>query len=275
LRDLLTKTPAHVWQNHPRLNPNYKPDESAKFDVGKLAHSLFLEGVDCCCVIDPKDYPAGNGNIPKGWTNPSIRAARDVARDAGKVPMLPEEAASVVDMVKAATVQLAESELGIINLRAEGDAERSYVWQEDGIWCRARPDWLSKDRTIALDYKTTSSSANPNAVAKSMANFGYAVQASFYKRGIKAVDGVEPTFIFLFQEVDPPYLCSFIGLSPAWQEIGNQQVNAGIMLWRECIKSGVWPGYTNKVCYPDCPPWILSDWEMKQFDLGAEHQEEL
>jgi len=43
---LLTQTPYHAWLAHPRLNPDYMPDEDSKFDIGTATHAMLLEGVD-------------------------------------------------------------------------------------------------------------------------------------------------------------------------------------------------------------------------------------
>lgn len=260
---LLNETPAHAFIDHPRLNPDYKPENNSKYDIGSAAHSLFLEGKDKAVIVDADD-----------WRTKAAKETRDAAWSEGKIPLLTKDSGKVNAMILAAKQALSESELGIKDLQKEGISERSYFWQENGIWCRVRPDWLKHDRSIILDYKTSSVSANPNVVSRAMANMGYAVQAEFYKRGVKAVDGVEPTFIFLFQETTAPYLCSLIGLSPAWQELGKQQVNTGIMLWKECIESGNWPGYTEKICYPDLPPWIKDGWEMRRMDIESGLQED-
>src|SRR5215472_13975214 len=39
---LLERSPLHAWYAHPRLNPDYAPDDDTKFDIGNLAHTLLL-----------------------------------------------------------------------------------------------------------------------------------------------------------------------------------------------------------------------------------------
>jgi hypothetical protein len=56
-------------------------------------------------------------------------------------------------MVAANQKFISTTELaGIFEL---GEAEQSILWQEDNAWCRCRPDLLSSDRRIVVDYKTT------------------------------------------------------------------------------------------------------------------------
>ncbi len=44
LKAFITDSPLHGWTQHPRLNPDYEEKTDAKFDVGKAAHALFLQG---------------------------------------------------------------------------------------------------------------------------------------------------------------------------------------------------------------------------------------
>ena len=62
-------------------------ETSAEMDAGTVAHAILLEGnSDVVTIIDPTNHPAEKtGNIPDGWTNKSIRAARDSARASGKL----------------------------------------------------------------------------------------------------------------------------------------------------------------------------------------------
>ena len=135
-------------------------------------------------------------------------------------------------------------------------------------WNRIRPDWGSKDKKLAVDYKTTGTSADPNEFSKNIFNMGYDIQETYYKRGAKTVSCVEPKFVFVVQETVPPHLCSFIGLSPEFQEIGHQKVDYGLFMWNECISLGKWPGYPNKLCWVEPPGWAMAAWESKAQSIG-------
>jgi hypothetical protein len=266
LADLINKTPAHVKYSHPRLNPFYvQPEDRDVFSIGTAAHSLFLEGIDCCAVIEASD-----------WRSKDAKAARDDARAAGKTPLLKKDYDKVQAMVDAAHEQLAASELGIKDLHSEGDSELSYIWKEEnGSYCRVRPDWISNDKIanggkskLIIDYKT-SESADPNVFAKKVVQFGYDIQENFYPRGVQSVEGGElPFFIFMIQETVEPFLCSFINLMPQWREIGSSKVDYGLFLWNQCIRSGNWPGYDKRVATVDCPPWVAAQWEAIATNIG-------
>ncbi len=262
--DLLFRSPAHAWFKHPRLNPDFKKDEGEKnFDLGQAAHSLLLEGIDNATVIEAND-----------WKTKKAKEERDEARSQGKIPLLPHQYEEVLMIVLTAKVDILDcKELGITDLQAYGDSEMSYFWKEDDTWLRVRPDWVSKDHKLILDYKTTGTSANPSDLGRHIVNMGYDIQASLYSRGVKAIQGGDPKFVFVFQEIEPPYLCSFIGLPPDFMEMGKQKVEYGIFLWQECMSKNEWPGYPSKVCWVDPPAWSLAAWEGKAQSIGIGGEE--
>ena len=49
------------------------------------------------------------------------------------------------------------------NAFTEGKPEQTIIWREDnGIWCRARLDWLHDSHLIIDDYKSTGRSVAPD-----------------------------------------------------------------------------------------------------------------
>jgi hypothetical protein len=162
IQDLIYRSPAHAWFNHPRLNPNFKPEEGEKkFDIGQVAHSLLLEGLDNAAVIEADD-----------WRTKAAKEQRDKARSEGKVPLLLHQFEEVGKMVTAADRQIIackELGIGIISLESE-NSETSCIWQEEETWFRIRPDWISKDHKLIVDYKTTGISVNPSELARHIVN---------------------------------------------------------------------------------------------------------
>ena len=139
---LISRSPAHARRQHPRLSPDFVPEESDAFDLGTAAHAYVLEGGFNLEIIDALD-----------WRTQAARAARDAARAAGKTPVLAHRFVLVQAMAEAAREQLARHAARPIPL-TNGQAERTLVWQEEGVWCRARLDWLHEDHRMVDDYKT-------------------------------------------------------------------------------------------------------------------------
>ena len=64
----------------------------------------------------------------------------------------------------------------------KGLTELSYFSEDlGGIRAKCRPDWISSDGHTVVDLKTTQD-ASPKGFQKSIANFGYHIQASWYLR---------------------------------------------------------------------------------------------
>lgn len=258
-RIIISQSPQHAWFAHPRLNPKHQSVNSDRFDLGTACHSLLLEQSDNKIVyLDFDDFR----------TN-AAKAGRDEARAKGLTPILRKYETSMKDMVSQAIIKIKNSEIN--GIFQNGKPEQTLVWQEGAAWCRARLDWLQADNKVILDYKTTES-AEPEACVRKIASMGYDMQASFYKRGLVACGGSEDAvFVFLFQEITPPYACCLVGLSNTFIEIADQKVNDAIEIWTDCMKNGKWPSYSDNVHYADPPNWLLSQYmaemEAKANDL--------
>jgi len=252
IKDLLFRSPAHAYWNHPDLNPNFKKDDGeSKFDIGTASHSMLIESPESIAIIEADD-----------WRTKAAKEERENARKDGKTPLLKHQFDQALVMVRSAMAQIrACKELGITDLSDDGDSELSYIWTEDKTWLRVRPDWISKDRKILIDYKTTVASANPSDYVKIALSTGVDIQASLYPRGVKAIEGIEPKFILVVQEAYEPFLCSFISFTPQFLEMGKSKVDYGIFQWNKCMETNEWPGYPNRICWIEPPAWALTAWE--------------
>ncbi len=235
------------------LNPQ-KPtadDSSDVSRIGTVAHSALLEGhADFVQVVDAKD-----------WRTTAAKDAKAAAISAGKVPMLAHQMPTVRGMVDAARAFIASLEHTEPAIWAAfqpggGDSEAVMVWEDrSGVLCRARPDRISADRSVIIDVKTGGTSAEPDAWSKQMVRMGYHVSAAFYRRGAETIFGKAPTYVFLAQEQEPPYLCSLIGIEPAGLELAARRVDRGLRQWAMCARANRWSAYPNRVCYVELPVW--------------------
>jgi PDDEXK-like domain of unknown function (DUF3799) len=246
---LLDQSPLHAWLAHPRLNPKFEREGDSRFDLGSAAHMMLLERrSDAIVRVDAKD-----------WRTNAAKEARDMAQVQGKYAVLEHQYGDIVRMVQAAREFVEESELG--HILDEGDAEQTLVWQDGAVHCRARPDLVSKDRRIIVDYKTTES-AQPDAFGRQIGRMNYDLQAQFYMRGVENLSGREDTaFVFLVQEITPPYACSLASLSNAYELVGAAKVKRALALWDRCLSTNNWPGYENRVHYIEPPAWQLAELE--------------
>lgn len=250
---LCTQSPIHAWAAHPRLNPDYKQAEADHFDIGTCAHALLLEGVEKVEVVEAKD-----------WRTNAAKEQRDTARAEGRVALLAAQWDDVQAMVTAARIQLDGIAATPKLLAEDGQPEQTLLWEEDGVYCRARPDWLHDNHKAIDDYKTTGRTANPTAWTRTLFNVGYDIQAAFYLRGLHALTGIDAEWRWIVQETQPPYALSVVALTPAALELANDKVEYAIRRWRDCLESGIWPGYPTDICYAEVPSWNEYAWMEKE-----------
>ena len=249
IKTLLNKTPRHAWMDHPRLNPQFqRREDESKFDLGTAAHAMLLEGVNKAKRIDAED-----------WRTKAAKEARDMARADGLLPMLPDQYAAAMAMHEAARDYIDSTALrGILQA---GKPEQTLIWRERHAWCRARLDWLSEDREIILDYKTTAVDGPGDFMRRNIIAHGYDTQAVFYPRGMQALGHRRPRFLFLVQETAAPFLCYLVEPAESMVELATGKVTRALALWGECVGSNRWPGYSTNVHQAEAPVWALKEEE--------------
>lgn len=250
---LLDRTPRHAWFAHPRLNPAHEEEHNAAFDLGTAAHDLLLCGEGRFAVIDAAD-----------WRTNAAKEERDEAYERGLTPLLVDQMERVKLMVSLARLQLDQHEQAR-DAFSDGQPERTLVWQEGGIWCRCKLDWMPNKpgpARIFPDYKTTGDSAHPDEWGtRQLFNLNYDVQAAFYRRGIRAVFGIENAhFWFVVQETSAPYALSVVSPTPAALAMADRKVTEAIRMWGWCLQNDRWPGYPNQTAFVDPPAWQEKKW---------------
>jgi hypothetical protein len=195
---------------------------------------------DAIIVVDAPD-----------WRTKAAKEQRDAAQAAGCFAVLAHQHTAIVEMVKAAREFIQTTELaGILET---GTAEQTILWQEGPTYCRARPDLMSADGHICLDYKSTAS-ANPEDFIRQIGRMQYDLQAEFYLRPMP-----DATFVFLAQEIEAPYACSLVSLANSYREVGQAKVKRALMLWERCMATNTWPAYSTQIHYAEPTPWMLTD----------------
>lgn len=242
-RTLLSRSPLHAWSEHPKLGGVIGKDTDA-MDIGTILHSVILEGdLSKIAVLEVDDF-----------RTKAAREMRDDARANGLIPIKAANWAEMQTAIDTVTKRIA-AHGATPDLFKDGKPEQTLVWKEGSVTCRARLDWLRDDLTAIDDLKTTAMSVSPLALQRSVFNAGYDVQAAFYLRGLKILTGKDAQFRFVFVEVEPPHDVTVIDLSPAALALANEKVQFAIDIWRKCLMSGNWPGYTTRVATLDPPAW--------------------
>lgn len=120
--------------------------------------------------------------------------------------------------------------------------ELSFFGKLKDVDVRCRPDVLRDGRLMA-DLKTTDD-ASFHAFQKSIYNYKYFRQAAFYCDVVTQVTGeTYDTFTIIAVEKSPPYAVQVFVLDEATLEKGREEYERGLLIYRECLASDVWPAY--------------------------------
>ena len=220
---------------------NQSPPSKA-FDIGRVVHTLVLgEGGDVV-VVDAEN-----------WMTKAAKEQRAAAYEAGATPLLASEYDAALAMRDAVMAHPVAAELF-----AEGAAEQSGWWNDEptGITLRFRPDWLGNLGAwpVCGDLKTTVS-ADPADFGRSVAKFGYNLQAAWYLAGLAAHGIDDARFLFVCVEKTPPHPVSVIELDAEAIDQGRIDMRRAIDLYRHCLDTDTWPAYGDGVHTISLPPW--------------------
>lgn len=246
---LVEASPAHARAAHPKLSPNLERADDDKFAMGTCIHALLLQGET---VFDRLAFDS--------WRTDAAKAAKAEAWAHGRIPLLIKDADRVDEMIEAVRAQIAQLDVDPLPF-TDGLPEQTLVWEEDGVLCRARLDWLRADYTVCDDLKTTSRYANPEAWQRGpLYDHGADLQAAMYLRGVYAVTGQRSLWRWVVVETQPPYALSVIAPTAAVLALGDAKVEMALAKWRRCLETGEWPAYPRTVVEAELPAWIESRW---------------
>jgi exodeoxyribonuclease VIII len=101
---------------------------------------------------------------------------------------------------------IAENKKALGFLEQPGQCERTFTWtdQPTGIRIKCRPDKLL-DCNLVVNLKTCADSS-PRAFLKTVRQFGYHRSAALEVSGILKATGIEPDFMWVAVETEPPHV---------------------------------------------------------------------
>lgn len=135
---------------------------------------------------------------------------------AGEVIFLtPEQMDSILWMAEGRARIVAD--LGLDPFEEPGESECAYFWNdESGVRGKALVDRELTDLPWIVDVKTTARPLDAHSIQRSAADFGWAIQAAWYVRGVRACRPVGDDLLFgfaVFQSV-PPFSVRFMPVPP-------------------------------------------------------------
>lgn len=256
-RLLIDRSPLHAWTASPRLNPDWAPRITKEFDLGRAIHRAVLGNGEEFCVY-PVVALSSDGRA-------STKAAKEFeaeCRDAGRTPLKPDE----FDMVMAAqrSVRRKLRAMGIVIDPAH--SEVTAIAEIDRVMCRAMLDYVPPGQPWALDLKSTTD-ASPDACIRAVTSWGYDVQGEHYAQAWEAATGERRRIRYVFVEKTPPFEVSVVelfsqpGHEADWGENAANKVWYARRLWRDCLETGIWPGYPAQVAIVGAPGFYRAKWD--------------
>ena len=225
---------------------NPQPHKPA-FDLGHAAHRHVLNDGADIIEIDAPD-----------WRTKAAKAERDEAHEAGNTPLLSKDVRLVEKM--AAAIRRDDIASALFNPE-HGQPEQTLIWHDEltGVTCRVRLDWLpnpTNGRLIIPDYKSCHS-AEPQALRRSIGQFGYHQQADFYLTAAKALGlaGDDAAFLFVCQEKTPPYLVTVVELDGTAMKIAAARNRWARETYAYCTERDQWPSYVDGIAHLALPAW--------------------
>lgn len=136
-------------------------------------------------------------------------------------------------------------------LNGDGPRELSILWQENGLFCKARIDKVCYEERILADLK---SCANIEAFPNSIGRFGYHRQMAHYQAGWKMLTGDTLTPWLIAVESSDPYTVQAAPLHEESLALGHANRAALLDTLWDCLEAKHWPPMPNPTHW-HVPAW--------------------
>jgi hypothetical protein len=245
--DQVAKSPLHYWARY--LDPNrVVPEPTPAMAIGSAVHTHVLE-------LDQWDarYVSAPDGIDRRTKAGKAEWEAFTTAATGRTVLPKADADLVMRMAHSVFTHPAAAML----LALPGKAETTHMWTDaaTGLQCKCRPDWLTDDGRLLVDLKTTEDAGR--GFAKSIAQWRYHVQASWYLDGIEQATGTRPEqFLFLCVEKKAPYAVAVYAADAEMIAAGAQAAARDLDVLATCKAAGAWPGYSDQIEPISLPPWM-------------------
>ena len=139
-----------------------------------------------------------------------------------------------------------------------GMSEVSIFFSYQGLRCKVRLDWISKNGDL-VDYKTTDT-ANPERFMRKCFDLGYPLKMALQREGFKAAFGQKPLrTMLLAQEKNSPFVVAPFAMTTKTLMIGYAQLREAIATFKWCRDNNTWPTYGGGNVIDLDPPYYLEN----------------
>lgn len=204
-KSMLWKFRRRVSAYHREFVLGEKPPFAATraMNLGDLTHAALLEPYRL--ATDYVAYPDHVLGTNGAASTKAAKEFRDEHESAGRVVLKAEDFAAASAMVESVRTAIGPW------LDVPAKIEHALYWVDSasGVRCKCRPDWLvlNEGAAFVLDVKTTTD-VSPDEFRRKVETFGYWLQDAHYSAGVRALTGIDPTFLFVVVETEWPWQCA-------------------------------------------------------------------
>jgi hypothetical protein len=223
---------------------------SDAFSMGHAVHARIL-GKGETIAVRPAEFDSWRTNAAKGW-----RAEQEAA---GRSVILPEQA----EVVEAMAAAVHRDRWAHALLSQPGGPELALFWvdPETGVRRRALVDYLpsqTNERGMIrpVDLKSADEVAPDESMERKLYDHAWHRQATTIADGIEVLGLARSTdFYFIVQSKRAPHLVTVVRLDAEAERIGRIENRQALLVYKECMETGVWPGFADEPVTMSVPPW--------------------
>lgn len=262
--DCVNTSPLHFWDKY--LNPDHPERKQAKhYRVGDVSNDLLLlpktEFTSLYALV-PIGAPKRPTEAQLKAKRPSLESQHSIVwwndftgNNPGKTVVMPDEW-DTARFVRDAVLKHRPA----AELLSEGYAEKTFYFDEPetGAKCKCRPDWMATRARLVVDLKTTID-ASAVAFGRSAWKYRYDVQGAFYFDGVAYATGeYYDGFAFIAAEKERPYPVKVYYMDEDDFRVGRRRYMANLETYVQCLASGVWPAYGERVERLQLPNYVFN-----------------
>lgn len=204
-------------------------------------------------VLEPEEFDSRYAVFPEGMTKTTKEGKATWAQlEATKKTILRfAEYQSAQNMAKVIRSHRLANEL-----LTGGDPEVTVIGEIDDVLTKIRIDYHRPDLGMLIDIKTTDD-ASKDHFSRSIASYGYDIQAAFYLDNCRYLTIPAETFVFVVVENKAPHGVAIYEIDQESIERGREKYLKGLDIYRQCIAFDEWPGYPEEIQQISLPAWAL------------------
>ena len=241
---LSSTTPYHY--HYKKTNP--KNTQTPDMLIGSAVHKFFFERDD----FSGEYVTAPDLNLRTKAGREEMAEFKLSIEKSGKTVLTCEQMKKVTDMGGALF-----SQEHVTDLVRNGVFERAVFRPWDDLTLKCKPDYYIEETNTIIDLKTCRDITHRGFI-KSVIDYKYYLQASYYSDAVSHHVGEKPRFIFVCVEKTAPYRAAIYELDASFLMVGRAEYMAALDTIESCSASNEWPSYGCEPIDLSCPDWL---WE--------------